>query len=80
MAILNTPNMIAWGVAAFICAYVAKKKGKHTHLALFLGLFLGIFAMIYYLFCKTDKKEWKKEHPWYILGGYVVFLILLSFF
>ena len=78
MALLSIGNMITWGVAAIICAYVAQKKGKRTHLALFMGLLFGMFAMIYYLFCKSNDSKWQKKHSWYMLGGYILFIIVVS--
>jgi len=82
MDLLLIGNLIAWGLAAIICAYTARKKGKNTRLALLLGILFGALSMIYYLFCKSKKDKWKKKYSWFILGSYIlsiIFLVLLEF-
>ena len=59
MALFSIYSEIAWGVAAIICEYVAKRKGKNRYLALFLGILFGGIAMLYYLFSKSKNHKWK---------------------
>lgn len=78
MMLMSVGNAFIWGgISAIICAYVAQKKGKNSKLALFLGLFFGIISMVYYLFCKPKKGKWKRKYSWLILGGYILFIIIV---
>jgi H+/Cl- antiporter ClcA len=76
--IFSIGNMIVWGVAAIICAYVAREKGQNSSLALILGIIFGFFSMIYYLFSKPANNKWKIKNSWYILGGYILLILVIS--
>jgi len=78
MALFSIGNMITWGVAAIICAYVAKEKSKNSTLALIMGLLFGFFSMLYYLFSKSENNKWKTKNSWYILAGYILLIIIIS--
>ena len=79
MALLSLGNIIGWGIAAVICAFVANKKSKNIKLALLMGILFRFFSMIYYLFSKSNNKKWNNKYSWYILIGYILFIILESF-
>lgn len=68
MTILTIPNILTYSFGAILCAYIAKKKGFHTRIALFSGLFFGIFATIYYAFKKPKKKGWTMKDSWTYIG------------
>lgn len=76
--IFTIGNMIVWGVAAIICAYVAREKGQNSSLALILGILFGFFSMIYYLFNKPENSKWKTKTSWYILVGYILLILIIS--